>query len=293
MKRTYQAKKEAKKSLKEGRPPLASKPQATLSKKKTQKLIRSHHDMNKQLATAKAKGDEAKAGELKKRIDEAGGLKTYQLASIQGQSKDRGGDTSIVLVDWMKDCKKPMKSSKIKLRMLEVGALSMDNACAGSRMFDIQRIDLNSQAAGILHQDFMERKLPQYEKEQFDVISLSLVLNFVPTTEARGEMLKRTCKFLDQRAPRSMPEDLQDSFPVLFLVLPASCVVNSRYLNDELLTVMMDTLGYVCLRRKQTDKLVYYLWLLRDKPAPDKQIFPKKEIRPGGDRNNFAIVLKK
>lgn len=116
--------------------------------------------------------------------------------------------------------------------MLEIGSLSTKNACSTSGVFDIERIDLFSQEDGILEQDFMERPLPKFEKEQFDIISLSLVLNFLPTAVDRGDMLKRTCQFLDQRAPRAMPEKLHDNFPALFMVVPANCIMNSRYMNE-------------------------------------------------------------
>ncbi|KAK5166072.1 25S rRNA (adenine2142-N1)-methyltransferase [Saxophila tyrrhenica] len=281
-----------KKMLAKGRPPLAPKPQAVLSKKATQKLIRSHHGLNKKLAKAEARGDKEEVDKLNKQINDSGGLSSYQLASIQGQSSERGGDSSVVLVEWLKDIKVVTASSEHKLRMLEVGALSTDNACFKSGLFDIERIDLNSQAPGIKKQDFMERPVPQFEKDQFDIISLSLVLNFVPTEEGRGAMLKRTCQFLDQRAPRTMPKGIQDNFPALFLVLPAPSVVNSRYFNDERLTLMMASLGYVMLRREQKRKLVYYLWLLRDKPSPDEQHFRKEIIKSGGNRNNFCITMK-
>ena len=279
--------------LTSGRPPLAPKPQATLSKKATQNAIRSHHNLNKKLAKAKANGDEAKAVELAENINASGGLSTYQIASIQGQSNDRGGDSSKVLMQWLDDIKPALKSSKTKLRMLEVGALSTQNACSKSRLLEITRIDLNAQTEGITKQDFMERPIPKYDKEQFDVVSLSLVLNFVPDAADRGKMLKRICQFLDTRAPRTFPKELHDYFPALFLVLPAPCIENSRYLNEEHLTLMMASLGYVLLKCKQTSKLVYYLWLLRDKPIPAEQTFPKKEICPGGGRNNFSIVLTK
>ena len=277
----------------EGRPPMARKPQATLSKEAAQEVIRTHHNINKQLAKAEAKGNKEEADQLRKRIEDLGGLKSYQDASIQGQSDERGGDSSKLLVQWLHDVNSDLSSAKPKLRMLEVGALSTQNACSRFGKFDIERIDLNSQAEGIVKQDFMQRPIPKYDKDQFDIISLSLVLNFVPTDVARGEMLKRTCHFLDKRAPRGMSESLQRTFPALFLVLPTACITNSRYMNEERLTLMMASLGYVLLKVKQTDKLVYYLWQLRDPPSPDQQNFPKKEIRSSGGRNNFSIVLQK
>lgn len=178
-----------------------------------------------------------------------------------------------------------------RLRMLEVGALSTDNACSKSGLFDITRIDLNSQGGGILQQDFMERPLPRDNSEKFDIISLSLVLNYVPDPRGRGDMLRRTIEFLHgTRAYQSTP--VSDMFPCVFLVLPAPCVTNSRYLDEERLVSIMASLGYTPKFSKTTQRLVYYLWKSGTKPKRPQE-FSKKEIRSGPTRNNFAIVLKK
>lgn len=213
-------------------------------------------------------------------------------ASLQGQRHDRGGDSSRVLMQWLETCLSSHKeASGEQLRMLEVGALSTQNACSKSGYFDIERIDLNSQEEGILQQDFMERPLPQGNAEKFDIISLSLVLNFVPDPQGRGEMLRRTTQFLYDpgRYITSLP--LSPSFPCLFLVLPAPCVTNSRYMDEERLTAIMTSIGYTLTESKTTQRLVYYLWRKESK-RPVKSSFPKKELRPGSFRNNFAIVLK-
>ncbi|KAK4569856.1 25S rRNA (adenine2142-N1)-methyltransferase [Recurvomyces mirabilis] len=276
--------------LANGRPPTAARPKTSLSSKQTAKQIRTYHQLNRKLALAQSKGNDAETDELKKRMDELGGLKIYQLASIQGQANDRGGDSSTVLMEWLKPVAKDMASSSKKVRLLEVGALSTTNACSKSGLFEIQRIDLNSQAEGIVQQDFMQRPLPTHDHEMFDVISLSLVLNFVPDAEARGEMLKRTCQFL---VARTLPERLKGIFPALFLVLPAPCVTNSRYMNEERLTCMMASLGYVLLQRRMSAKLLYYLWQRRDGPAVKEQDFVKTQVNPGAGRNNFCVVLKR
>ncbi|KAK3673687.1 25S rRNA (adenine2142-N1)-methyltransferase [Recurvomyces mirabilis] len=276
--------------LANGRPPTAAKPKTSLSSKQTAKQIRTYHQLNRKLALAQSKGNDAEVYELKKRMEELGGLRIYQLASIQGQANDRGGDSSTVLMEWLKPVAKDMASSSKKVRLLEVGALSTSNACSKSGLFEIQRIDLNSQAEGIVQQNFMQRPSPTHDHEMFDVISLSLVLNFVPDSEARGEMLKRTCQFL---VARTLPERLKGIFPALFLVLPASCVTNSRYMNEERLTCMMASLGYVLLQRRLSAKLVYYLWQRRDGPVVKEQDFLKTQVNPGAGRNNFCVVLKR
>lgn len=288
------AKKSNAKTLSSGRPPNARKPKASLSSQATRTLIRTHHQLNKQLDAAKAKGDHAGAEQLGKRIEELGGLKSYQQASIQGQSKDRGGDSSTVLMAWLQPLHDAVSSSRPRLRLLEVGALSTMNACSRSGLFDVQRIDLNSQAEGILQQDFMQRPLPKNNADKCDIISLSLVLNYVPDAIGRGEMLRRTCQFLDvsQAVDRSM--EMRATFPALFLVLPAPCITNSRYMDDARLNSIMKSLGYTLLQRKQTAKLVYYLWHLAVLPAVSTTMqFSKKEVNPGVSRNNFSVILAK
>lgn len=285
------AKRPSSTKLASGRPPTATKPTAALSSRQTRKLINTHHQLNKRLAQAEREGDEQTIALCKKSIAKQGGLKTYQVASIQGQAKDRGGDASIVLMQWLKPhlaAASTERKDGQRLRLLEVGALSTSNACSRADVFDVQRIDLNSQSEGILQQDFMERPLPEKTSERFDVISLSLVLNYVPDAEGRGEMLKRTCLFLDTAA------DGEETgvFPALFLVLPAPCVTNSRYMTEERLTRIMQNLGYVLHETKTTAKLVYYLWILRQTGEKQRQDFPKQEINPGPARNNFSIVLR-
>ena len=177
--------------------------------------------------------------------------------------------------------------------MLEVGALSTTNACSRSGIFEIERIDLNSQAKGIMQQDFMERPLPKDSSEQFDIISLSLVLNYVPNAAGRGEMLERTLQFLRNPSFSELGQNLTASFPSLFLVLPVSCVTNSRYLDESRLEAIMGSLGYDKVHQKLTNKLAYYLWKATDLvPKKRTESFKKVEVRAGKTRNNFAIVLK-
>ena len=284
------------KSLSSGRPPNVTKPKASLSSQATRTLIRSHHQLNKKLETAKSKGNDAEVEELQKQIEALGGLKSYQQASIQGQSNDRGGDSSVVLMKWLEPTADALSKVEPKLRLLEVGALSTSNLCSKSGHFDVQRIDLNSQGDGILQQDFMERPLPESAAEQFDIISLSLVLNYVPDAPGRGDMLKRTCQFLDTRHRIVRDAAVQAVFPALFLVLPAPCITNSRYMDEGRLGEIMGSLGYVLLQRKQTAKLVYYLWQLKSSPSEARtktktRKFPKKEVNPGAGRNNFSVIV--
>ena len=179
-----------------------------------------------------------------------------------------------------------------KFKMLEVGALQVDNACSRSGVFDMERIDLHSQHPKILEQDFMQRSLPEVgrlEEEGFDIVSLSLVVNYVGDPVQRGDMLKRVGRFLRMGGDGTGWE--REFSPGLFLVLPSPCVSNSRYLDEETLGEIMAALGFKMTRRKLSRKLVYYYWKWEggiDGAKPSG----KRKVRRGGGKNNFAIVLR-
>jgi 25S rRNA (adenine2142-N1)-methyltransferase len=275
-----------KQSLSHGRPPAFHKP-ASLTAKATRTIIRTHHTLQKQHTQAVKSGDVAKAKAIERQIEEQGGLKSYQQASITGQSKIRGGDSSTVLMTWLKE-EKITKSAGEKLKMLEVGALSTTNACSRSGIFDVTRIDLNSQDPEIEQQDFMERPLPTSDADCFDIISLSLVLNYVPDAVGRGEMLRRTCQFLGSRS-----DGQHKVFPALFFVLPAPCITNARYLTNQHLDKILNSLGYEKLHEKISAKLVYSLWRYHVGATVKKSTsFAKAEINPGKTRNNFCIIMR-
>jgi 25S rRNA (adenine2142-N1)-methyltransferase len=279
------------KSLTQGRPPNV-KPPRSISSKATRSLIRTHHTLEKQRAKAISDGDHSKAAALAKQIELQGGIKSYQRASLIGQANERGGDSSRILMEWLQPVLPSLRdqlSEGHSIRMLEVGALSTNNACSRSRLFEVERIDLNSQAEGIKQQDFMERPLPLDEKEKFDIISLSLVLNYVPDPQGRGNMLLRTLKFLRLR---EYSGNLGTFLPSLFLVLPAPCVTNSRYIDEAKLEAIMGSLGYVIVKKKLSNKLVYYLLRISAHIGKRPLSFKKEELRSGKARNNFAIVLK-
>ncbi|TID15930.1 putative succinyl-CoA ligase [ADP-forming] subunit alpha [Venturia nashicola] len=275
-----------KQSLSHGRPPTFQKP-ASMTAKATRTIIRTHHTLQKQHAQAIKSGDGAKAKDIERLIEEQGGLKAYQQASITGQSKIRGGDSSTVLMRWLKE-EKITKSADHELKMLEVGALSTTNACSKSGLFEVTRIDLNSQDPKIQQQDFMKRLLPTSEDDRFDIISLSLVLNYVPDAVGRGEMLRRTCQFM------KVTTNSEDKvFPALFFVLPAPCIQNARYMTNQHLDKILQSLGYSKLHEKISTKLLYQLWKYMSPPAQKEFVpFPKVEVNPGKARNNFSIILR-
>lgn len=289
--------KKRRKLLSNGRPPL-TKAAEGMSSKQSRKIIRAHHRLQKEQAAATKKGDMETATAIGEAIEKNGGIEAYQAASIQGQAKVRGGDATKALVKWLKQAglipaPPDMKTVERPYKLLEIGCLSEKNDISGfPSIINVTRIDLNSQGPGIEQQDFMERPLPSSEDEYFDIISLSLVLNYVPDPEGRGEMLKRARDFL--RRMDTYSEDKRKTLPALFLVLPVPCVTNSRYLNEGRLNLIFDRLGFRCTYKKQTAKLYYFLytWDRRGGGPPiEKKLIneAKKRTKP---QNNFCIVLK-
>jgi 25S rRNA (adenine2142-N1)-methyltransferase len=290
-------KRQMRKSLSSGRPPFARKHSTSLSSKATKSIIRNHHQLRKRLSQTIKAGDTNKAKALQHELRCSGGLNSYQQASITGQSSIRGGDSSKILMQWLEESNRVQRISHLrpeKLRMLEVGALSPDNTCSRSGRFAMERIDLNSQHPDIKQQDFMDRPIPLSDKDKFDIFSLSLVLNFVPDAEARGDMLRRTCSFLRLNMSMDDHNNVTDNtekiFPCLFVVLPKPCVTNSRYLTEDHLERIMESLGYAKAKVKLSAKLYYSLWTFTRQSTIHNQRFAKVEVNPGKSRNNFCIV---
>jgi len=104
-------------------------------------------------------------------------------------------------------------------------------------------------------------------------------------------MLKRTRQFL-RNAEAERDENSSSIFPGLFLVLPGPCVMNSRYMDEDRLEAIMKCLGFTMIKKKISNKLIYYYWrYLGASTARDRGI-GKEELRGGGNRNNFCIVLR-
>ncbi|KAH3901042.1 uncharacterized protein SCODWIG_03037 [Saccharomycodes ludwigii] len=216
-----------------------------------------------------------------------GGLQNYQRASIMGQDSNRGGDSSKILVKWL--IERGMINNKKKLNnALEIGCLQRNNHI--NKIVDkVERIDLNSNdEKHIKKQDFMKRPIPKdnNRREQFDLISCSLVLNFVPNPIDRGEMIKRFAKFINK----------QSEYKLLFIVLPLPCIYNSRYITNKDFMQMMSVLNYRLLNQHNSSKLVYYLFQLNDsdisKNDPTVTNSNASDTKHSGKKNNFRIIVK-
>ncbi|BEI99501.1 hypothetical protein CcaverHIS631_0405440 [Cutaneotrichosporon cavernicola] len=202
-------------------------------------LLKRRKGIERQLkSSASSEQHQALEKELKnidRQADEIGGLEAYQQASTLGQSSQRGGDSSHVLIKWLK----------------------------GVRASTAWGVPLREE-------DFLHRSEPRTKEELFDVISCSLVLNFVPDPKERGRML-RLCRAHLLPQPSSM----------LFIVLPFPC---------QLVTA----LGFKLEREQWRPHGKVAYWLFRwCSTTDDVSQFKKKRIlNDGPTRNNFTILVE-
>lgn len=301
-------------SLKSGRPPLTSRNRGSngsasaskhsvnarrKSSKATRTLINKHHQLQKSRAAALAADDHSLVEDLDSQLEKLGGLEAYQAASLTGQDRDRGGDSSEKLVEWLRKYKLLVSSrTREGLRVLEVGALSSKNAISGmigKGVGTVKRIDLHSQEPGVIEEaDFMTFPVPSANVDKYDVLSLSLVLNYVPDVAQRGEMLLRTTRYLRQSqatADQNGTSEKPSPLPCLFMVLPLPCLNNSRYMTDQRFVSIMYSLGYELIDHHESQKLSYMLFRWDGSRRVVRRAFKKVEINPGRTRNNFAVVL--
>ncbi|CAK5279487.1 unnamed protein product [Mycena citricolor] len=251
----------------------------------TRQVIRQYHVLLKQksqLETSLVSKFDAQATQklqdVTRQIDELGGLESYQRMSVIGQGSDRGGGSEKILIAWLKESRRDAKEMVPTLRLLEVGALKPDNYASCESWIKNTPLDLNSRHPDILEQDFLLMDADEH-REKWDVLSLSLVLNFVSDAKDRGRMLRLAWSFLVEGGS-------------LFLALPLPCVANSRYVDSQYLTGLMECIGFSQQRERSRagGKMIYLLYR-KQSPVGHTAPYEKKSILRSGNRNNFCILL--
>ncbi|GAA5989041.1 hypothetical protein JCM5350_003637 [Sporobolomyces pararoseus] len=293
-----------------------SNPTETLSREDQTALIREFHALEKRLKAPQT--TEQEKLEIKKRQEELGGLETYQKASLHGADKKRGGETSKWLIKQLKQFKVgldntntdkgkekekekveptiledgtkvwPKPKQRRKLKLLDVGAIA-GTAYASEAWIDTTSIDLNPQAPHVIKSNFFDFPIPTpstSEDELFDVVSLSLVMNFEGSLINRGHFLLHAHSYLKLESPG-----------YLYLVLPLPCLTNSRYLTHQHLRSIFTSTNWEVVAHHDSNKLTH--WFLKeinkDKGGRrgDGKIWKREELRKGvTPRNNFCIVVK-
>ncbi|ORX52954.1 hypothetical protein BCR36DRAFT_324013 [Piromyces finnis] len=282
------------------KPVVATTNNKTIRKKKThqfsQALISKFHVLNKEKERLKQQPQNSEVierlNEIEKTIEHMGGLDAYQKASLLGQDKRRGGDSSKWFIKQLLSLKKPTEfenddnyiagkpSNSKTYSLLDIGAVSGSNYSKEGKWIKAKAIDLNPQDSLVEKADFFEYPIPA---EKYQILCLSLVINFVGDNKKRGIMIARANKFLVKNG-------------LLFIVLPNPCVNNSRYCTDEHFKKILDYLGFTLVTSHVSRKLVYYLFRkIKDiniqKIQKAKPKFPKVLLNDGVSRNNFCVVI--
>lgn len=253
------------------------------SSQSSRTVIRQFHFLLKrraQLQISQTHVDNSKAlADIEGQITQLGGLEAYQQMSAIGQRKDRGGGSETVLINWLKGLRLNLQKPQTRLQLLEVGALEPDNYKRCLSWIDATPIDLRPRHRSILQQDFLLLDETQHH-ERWDVVTLSLVLNFVPDARDRGRMLRLAHHILRLNG-------------CLFLALPLQCVANSRYLTFVHLKSIMETIGFseVKNRWRKDGKMAYWLYQKKFQASARIKKFEKKTVLCQGDRNNFCLLL--
>ncbi|POY74271.1 hypothetical protein BMF94_2709 [Rhodotorula taiwanensis] len=272
-------------------------------------LIRRFHTIEKQLASPALTDPDERKRLLAER-ETLGGLETYQAASVHGGDKARGGESSKWLVKQIKelkiglsqadqDKKKKEQQAAVqpkilkdgtkvwptverkKLRLLDVGAIA-GTAYAGYPWISTTSIDLNPQSDSVLAYNFFDFPVPEQPEDKYDIVALSLVMNYEGSLVNRGHMLLHAHSYLTPHG-------------YLYLVLPLPCLTNSRYLSHARLTSILESTGWTVQRQHDSAKLTY--WLVKRSGETgqgedrDGKEWKREGVRKGAQRNNFCVVV--
>jgi 25S rRNA (adenine2142-N1)-methyltransferase len=222
---------------------------------------------------------------LNAEIEALGGLPAYQQASLFGATAAESGafNSGIWVFHELHSMGLlPRCSGLQRLRLLDVGALQ-DHWSSHSHLVEATAIDLNPQHPGVLRADFFEfPPLPSAcSTPPFDAVVLSLVLNFVGDARRRGAMLERCAVLLPPGG-------------ALFIVIPAACVTNSRYMSHVLFVRILLAVGFQLFRHKITPKLALYALTRSTCAAGEDEVKGlgcRRLCRTGKQRNNFTVLL--
>lgn len=183
----------------------------------------------------------------------------YQNASLYGT---KFGDTS----KWLLKEFHPFKEQDKFYSLLDVGALAHNYSIV--KWIKATPIDLRPRLPGILKADFLTYK----PNRQFDILCLSLVLNFVGDPLDRGRMMEKACRLT-----------VEGGF--VFIVLPKACIDRSRFVTDEYFVSLCGHLGMSLVKKHASKKLMYYLLRKTGESGPR----PKEPHVQAAGFNNFKI----
>ena len=259
------------------------KPVVEINSRKDRRIINEYHALNKKIdslrrnTSIQMKDRSIQIANLEAKKEKLGGINAYQKASKLGEARHGSFNSAKWILKQIRDfdvCKVnsiTTKATEAKIRLLDVGALD-NNYRKHQKWIQCTSIDLNPRSDAVVKADFLKLE----GNKLYDVVVLSLVINFEGDVRRRGQMLRKCQQLIMDQG-------------YLFIVLPLPCLNNSRYLNDDLFVSMMESLGFKTCARHKSRKLSFFMF--RKTGHAKVKSFPKKVLRKGGNHNNFAIIL--
>lgn len=224
---------------------------------------------------------------LKAELACMGGLAEYQAASRSGEVHGGGFNASQWVVRELEEHSVRHTSGAKAISILDVGSIVARfppeiTRSDGMVALNVRSIDLSPQDEVVERADFFDVAAAGIaEGVKYDVIVLSLVVNFVSSPQLRGEMLVRTHALLAETG-------------LCYCVLPAATVTNSRYFNEDRFRQTLAAAGLGVVRLCKSAKLMTVV-CKRAVPARDAEtlrlVSTKRMLHHGTGRNNFCIIL--
>lgn len=271
-------------------------------------LIRDFHVIEKRIAALdrdpKFVGDpeaqDRKRTRLQAELAKLGGIDAYQKASLSGERQFSFNSAHWVL-DELFDRREQIveellcKGIKPACTLLDVGAIKNKydpeneprvRHLTSFFMLQTTSIDLNPQDKHVIKINFLD-----FAREQlpgsFSIVVLSLCINFEGNPTKRGEMLRMAAHLLPEGG-------------FCFVLLPAPCVENSRYMNLNLFLKTLRVVGLELAKHpvnkqpshKTSRKLFYAVARKRIALAQPHTAIKRTLCRGGKHRNNFCIIVK-
>ena len=235
-----------------------------------------------------------------KEIEKIGGRQAYQAASVLSVKHFSTSKWVLSSLRKLGFLKMGRQDNNKSLSLLEIGAINNELIEAGIRSkidsnktrINVRAIDVQSQHPGIEEMDFFNLPDPHHEKKSdnvvFDVIVCSMVINCVPTPEQRGQMLLKIRRHMNSEA-------------LLFLTLPLTCLVHSKYIDRDSFRKLLNALGYQLIEEKESPKVAFYILKLAQNSSPslekhslgEKHVCQKLSVIKRGKkyRVDFGIVI--
>lgn len=247
--------------------------------KRNTEVISEVHLLTKSAATTQDKNERRK---IQSQIDDL--LVKYQQESLNGETI--GFDSSVFvlqhlhLLDFAGERYSTVTGGRT-LSLLDVGAIknryTPENANMAGLNLNVTCIDLNesNDKDHVVRADFFDYCATG--ERTFDIIVLSLVINFDGDKARRGEMLRLCGAALNPNG-------------LAFIVLPLACIDNARYLDEELFTAICLACGLAIFKQRRTAKL--FMCVCRKVASePVRKTFKKRKVHDGVNCNNFCIEL--